>query len=158
MKSTTDLRAARRFARSYFEDRHIRTAAAARKWIRAWSDGWRDHQPEVIASRYADDCVLLSQPFREPGRGRAAVAAYARQAFADEQAADFTFNEPVVGEDGRAAVEYRAVVTAPDGSKTTLAGTSMLRFNDDGLVVEHRDYWATTETDLGLEPPWRTTS
>jgi hypothetical protein len=36
------------------------------------------------------------------------------------------------------------VVTAKDGSEQSLAGTSLLRFDEDGLVVEQRDAWGET--------------
>ena len=42
----------------------------------------------------------------------------------------------------RAAVDWWAVVTAKDGSVQSLAGTSLLRFDAEGLVVEQRDAWA----------------
>ena len=44
-------------------------------------------------------------------------------------------------EGDRAAVEWRAVTRERDGTETTLAGISILRFRDDGLVVEERGYW-----------------
>ena len=44
----------------------------------------------------------------------------------------------------RAAVEYWATMRV-GGEEQTLAGTTLLRFDDDGLVVEHRDYWAMAE-------------
>ena len=34
-------------------------------------------------------------------------------------------------------------MTGADGSVETLAGTSLLRFSDDGLVVEQREVWAS---------------
>lgn len=129
---------------------------AARAWVEAWSEGWQNHEHDVIAHRYADDCEFLSHPLRELRRGRQAVADYTRHTFAEERSARFAFAEPIVDSDGCAAVEYRAVITATDESISTLAGTTLLRFNAEGLVVEHRDYWAMTEGDLGLDPPWRT--
>jgi hypothetical protein len=51
------------------------------------------------------------------------------------------FGEPIV-EGPRAAVDWWAAITAADGSVETIAGTSMLRFGEDGLVVEQRDAWA----------------
>jgi hypothetical protein len=33
-------------------------------------------------------------------------------------------------------------VLRSEGREHTLAGTTLLRFDADGLVVEHRDYWA----------------
>ncbi len=65
-------------------------------------------------------------------------------AFAEQESAECRFGEPIV--DGeRAAVDWWAVVTSRDGSSQSLAGTSLLRFDADGLVVEQRDAWAETD-------------
>jgi len=113
--------------------------------------GWAKHNPDIIAKRYATNCMFVSHPFRVPARGRGGAAAWIREAFAEEQAAEFVFAEPIVSADARAAVEYRAVITGPDGARQTLAGTTILRFDIDGLVLEHRDYWAMADGDLGLD-------
>jgi nuclear transport factor 2 (NTF2) superfamily protein len=126
------------------------TAEAAAAWVDAWSEGWARHDPAVIAERYAPDCVFRSLPFRPAGRGRQAPFDYARQSFDEEQSARFAFGAPLVSANGRAAVEYRAVITAADGSVSTIAGVSMLRFGDDGLVTEHLDTWTEADGDLGI--------
>jgi nuclear transport factor 2 (NTF2) superfamily protein len=122
----------------------------ARAWVAAWQDGWSRHDPDVIAARYAPDARFRSEPFRDLEHGRVAVLAYATHSFEEEQSARFTFGEAIVGEDGRAAVEYRAVITAPDGSDTTIHGVSLLRIGPDGLVREHRDTWTELEGDHGI--------
>jgi uncharacterized protein (TIGR02246 family) len=114
---------------------------AARRWVDAWTAGWHAHDPEPIAAVYADDCVFVSHPFRAPLHGKDGARAYARQAFADEESARFEFGEPIVGEDGRAAVEYRAEL-AVSGGRQSLRGVTVLRFDERGDVAEHRDYWA----------------
>jgi nuclear transport factor 2 (NTF2) superfamily protein len=128
----------------------MNTADAASAWVAAWSDGWARHDPAVIAARYAPDCVFRSQPFRAAGVGREAALEYARQSFEEERSARFAFGPPLVATNGRAAVEYRAVITARNGDVTTIAGTSMLRFGDDGLVTEHLDTWTEADGDLGI--------
>jgi hypothetical protein len=62
-------------------------------------------------------------------------------AFADQAAADCRFGAPVVSGE-RAAVDWWAAITAKDGSVETVAGTSLLRFDGNGLVVEQRDAWS----------------
>jgi hypothetical protein len=127
-------------------------AEAARAWVDAWSDGWSRHEPAVIATRYAPGCRFRSLPFRAEGRGPEAVSAYVAGAFADEASARFAFGEPIVAPDGRSAVEYRAVIVPSDGGPaTTVAGVSVLRFDDAGLVAEHFDCWAEAPGDLGME-------
>jgi hypothetical protein len=109
----------------------------ARAWVEAWELGWRTHDVEPIAERYADGAVFRSHPFREPEDPRA----YVERVLAEEEAEpEVWFGEPIVSGD-RAAVEYWAIVRY-DGRDQTLAGTTLLRFDADGLVVEHRDYWA----------------
>ena len=46
-----------------------------------------------------------------------------------------------------------AVVTSADGSVQSLAGTSLLRFDAQGLVVEQRDAWADADGRVEL-PLW----
>ena len=124
----------------------------ARAWVIAWSDGWARHDAEAIAARYAPDCTFRSHPFRPVVEGRDRAGAWVREAFAEERSARFVFGDPIVSPDGRAAVEYRAVITATDGKESTLAGTTVLRFDETGLVVDHRDYWAIIDGDSGLAP------
>jgi hypothetical protein len=104
--------------------------------------GWIEHDADVIAARYADKCEFRSHPFRDAVHGREGARRYALEAFTEERSARPSFGEPIVAPDGRAAVEYRAEITTPDGANVTLAGVTVLRFDDDGLVIEHRDYWA----------------
>jgi hypothetical protein len=61
----------------------------------------------------------------------------------EEETPEVWFGEPVTSGD-RAAVEYWAAIHV-EGEERTLAGVSFLRFDRDGLVVEHRDVWAEAE-------------
>ena len=92
---------------------------------------------EAVAALYAESAHFLSHPFRERQRPRD----YVIWAFEDQANAECRFGEPIVAGD-RAAVDWWAVVTARDGSVESLAGTSLLRFDTDGLVVEQRDVWS----------------
>lgn len=122
----------------------VETAVGA--WIEAWARGWPAKDVEVIASRYVDGPVYRSHPFREPVTARD----YLSWAFGEQVDLRFWYGEPVTGQN-RAVVEYWAVIRTTDGRDVTIAGTSVLRFDADGLVEEHRDYWA--EKDGALEPP-----
>jgi hypothetical protein len=91
---------------------------------------------DAIGSLYAPDADFYSHPFR----ARQGPTEYVRWAFADQDAAECRFGEPLV--DGlRAAVDWWAVIRSKDGSQQSLAGTSLLRFDGEGLVVEQRDAW-----------------
>ena len=117
----------------------MQTGEAARRWIDGWLRGWRALDPEPVVALYADDCLFLSHPFRRHERPRD----YVVRALGEEEWAEPWFGEPLVDGD-RAAVEWWAFVRE-DGTDVTLAGTSLLRFREDGLCVEQRDVFAVAE-------------
>ena len=120
--------------------------AAARAWIDAWTHAWRTLDAELLRPVYTDETVHRSHPFREPGN----PIDYARWALAEEEGEpEVWMGDPLVDGD-RAAVEWWAVVIE-NGKEVSLAGTSILRFDADGRVVEQSDYWGTTE---GRAEPW----
>jgi len=73
-------------------------------------------------------------------------------AFEEQADAECRFGDPVVAGD-RAAIDWWAVMTATDGSSESIAGTSLLRFSEDGRVLEQRDVWATEPGRREL-PDW----
>jgi ketosteroid isomerase-like protein len=86
------------------------TETAARRWADTWSNAWPQRDAEAIAALYADTAVHHSTRFGPP-----------------------------VASGSRAAVEWWASWTE-QGQELTYAGVSVLRFDDQGQVVEHRDY------------------
>ena len=113
-----------------------------------WEAGWPMADVDAIAALYATDAVFISHPFREQQPPKE----YVSWAFAEQSAAECRFGVPVV--DGeRAAIDWWAVVTEHDGSEQSLAGTSILRFDAHGLVVEQRDAWGQVDERREL-PRW----
>jgi hypothetical protein len=121
---------------------------AARRWADVWSRAWPVADVAAIAALYTENAVFYSHPFRD----RQPAEEYAAWAFSDQASAECRFGEPVAAGD-RAAVDWWAVITDHDGSDQTVAGTSLLRFRDDGLVVEQRDAWAEAAGRREL-PDW----
>jgi ketosteroid isomerase-like protein len=115
--------------------------AAARAWVDGWLRSWPSKDPEPVASRYSENGVFLSHPFRDPLVGPAGAREYVTWATEDQAAVECAFAEPIVSGD-RAAVEWWAVITLRDGSQETVVGTSVIRFAPDGRVLEDCDYWA----------------
>jgi SnoaL-like domain len=112
--------------------------AAAKRWADVWARAWPAADTDAIDALYADGAVFYSHPFRERQRPRD----YVEWAFQDQASATCRFGTPVVAGD-RAAVDWWAVMSGTDGSVESIAGTSLLRFDADGLVIEQRDVWAT---------------
>ena len=110
---------------------------AAERWAETWQHAWPAADVSAIDALYAGDAIFYSHPFRS----RQASHDYVAWAFEEQAAAECRFGVPVVSGD-RAAVDWWGVITSRDDSVETIAGTSLLRFDSDGLVVEQRDVWA----------------
>jgi hypothetical protein len=124
----------------------VTTEEAARRWAEAWTRSWRTKDADLLAPVYADAAVFRSHPFRAPQP----PLEYAQWAYSEEEGEpEVWFGDPLVAGD-RAAVEWWAVVVE-NGKPVSLAGTSILTFDDDGRVAEQHDYWGSTP---GRTPPW----
>ncbi len=115
----------------------VRTAAA--NWASTWQRYWEALDPHPIVALYAEDATYSSEPFREVYRGRSGAREYIAGAFGDESDVRAWFGEPVVDGD-RAAVSWWAALREA-GEEVTLAGTSVLRFDAEGLVSDQWDAW-----------------
>jgi hypothetical protein len=123
--------------------------AAARRWRDTWERSWRKREIEPIVALYAEGVPYRALVFREPDRGIAGVRRYLTENFGVEEEIECWFGEPIAAGD-RAAVEWWATWIEA-GERLTLAGATVLRFDADGLVVDHRDYWNQVER---REPPF----
>jgi ketosteroid isomerase-like protein len=112
---------------------------AARRWAAVWDGAWPSKDVEAIVALYAEGAEYRALVLREPEVGIAGVRAYLTRTLAEEEAIECRFGEPIAAGD-RAAVEWWAGWTEA-GEDLTMAGVTMLRFDADGRVVDHRDYW-----------------
>jgi ketosteroid isomerase-like protein len=126
------------------------TAAAAVRWADTWKRAWEALDTDAIVELYAEEAVLSTEPFREPARGReAGIRGYVARVFGEERGPRVWVGAPIVDGD-RAAVSWWASLVE-DGTDATLAGTSVLRFDDAGLVVSQWDAW--NALDARRDPP-----
>lgn len=125
------------------------TEEAARRWAETWARAWPAKDVEAIAALYADAALYRALAFREPDRGLDGVRRYLSENFGAESELECWFGEPIVA-GGRAAVEWWGT-WVEGGRRLSMAGTTVLRFDADGLVVDHRDYWNET---AGRRPPY----
>lgn len=126
----------------------VETTVLARRWRDAWVEAWPRRDVDAIAALYRADAAYRSHPLRAPDTPRA----YLARVLADEDAIECRFGEPLVNGD-RAAVEWWAS-WIEDGEEITLAGATVLRFGDDGLVAEHVDYWVDGRGRQAPFPGW----
>jgi len=112
---------------------------AARRWASTWQRGWAEKDVDAIVELYSNEVVYSSEPFRVPYLGLAGVREYVSAAFSEEGRINAVFGEPIVGENG-ASISWWATLVE-NGAEITLAGTSSLLFDPNGLVIEQWDTW-----------------
>jgi len=122
--------------------------AAADRWARVWRDAWQARDTDAIVALYAPDVRFSTQAFRVPFLGTDGVRTYVQGAFDEEREPRAWMGAPIVAGD-RAAIEWWAA-TIENDIPITLAGVSIVRFDEDGLVVEQWDSWNQGE---GLQEP-----
>jgi hypothetical protein len=127
----------------------METVDLAERWRSTWQRAWEAKDSAAIAALYAGGAVYRSHPFREP---ESSARDYAEREFALEDSIVCRFGEPLVSA-RRAAVEWWATFEE-GGEQVTLIGVTVLRFGDDGLVVQHTDYWADAAGRVEPFPGW----
>lgn len=88
---------------------------------------------------YAHAVNYRALVFREPDEGVEGVRGYLERNFEVEHDIECRFANPVASGD-RAACEWWARWREA-GVDLTMAGVTVLRFDADGLIIDHRDYW-----------------
>ncbi len=121
-----------------------RTAVAADRILDAAEELFTRHDPSSVGMNEIAKAAGCSRatlyryfdnhPFRDPEPG------FLARVFAEEESAECHFGVPIVDGD-QAAVYWTAQTRLVDGGTEDPAGVSLLRFNDAGLVIEHRDFW-----------------
>lgn len=115
------------------------TRAAAERWMRAWQEGWEALDATPIVAAYDADAVHRSSPLRAPESG--GVAGYLGRCFPDESDVTSRFGVWAVSGSYALTVYNAALNDRAEGGGVTIAGCDVLRFSDEGLCVEQRDYW-----------------
>ncbi len=128
------------------------TEAAALRWAEIWQRAWPAKDVEAIVALYAEGALYRALVLREPDRGLDGVRGYLQRNFDVEDAIECRFGEPITGRD-QAAVQWWAS-WVEEGRELTLAGVTILRFDDQGQVVDHRDYWNEAAGRIPPFPGW----
>jgi nuclear transport factor 2 (NTF2) superfamily protein len=128
----------------------METEVAAARWAETWQRAWPARDAEAIELLYAPNASYRSSALADPEPG--GVTAYLARQFAAEQDVRCRFGQPVADR-VRAAVEWWAS-WVEDAQTVTLAGVTLLRFDIDGRVVDHVDYWLSTGGRREPYPGW----
>jgi ketosteroid isomerase-like protein len=113
------------------------------RWLQAYIDAWKSYDRERILALFAEDIECRYEPYSEPVRGAAAVAA--------SWVADDRIDEPgtydaaykAIAVDGEVAVATGSSTYAhPDGSiRAVYDNCFVMRFDDEGRCREFTEWY-----------------
>jgi len=103
---------------------------------------WNSHDPEKVASFFADDCVYEERGLGLEHNGKAAVKKYAIFTFVSIP--DFWMDQKNILVDGNmVSREWICGGIAPDSPDKSWSapGASIIELSTDGKIKRYTDYW-----------------
>ncbi len=122
-------------------------------WIEAYGRAWEERDPDAAAALFTEDALYKVTPFRSAHAGREAIREYWRSATSSQDRVRVRFGEPVAAGE-RVSVEWWTTLVTDGGDDLTLTGCLLLRFGDDGLCTELREYWFAEPGTHDPPPGW----
>lgn len=110
-------------------------------WLRRYEQAWESRDAQAASSIFTEDALYYETPYAEPFRGRQGIADYWSGVTADQRDVDFT-SEVIAVKDDVGIAHWNAKLTAAStGQRVELDGIFVLRFGEDGLVSELKEWW-----------------
>ena len=125
------------------------TTANVIEWAEAYRQAWENADTPAAAALFAEDSSYRSNIFEEPYLGRQGVADYWTAVTAVQSDVKVWMGQPVI-EGDRVILEFWTRMRA-GGEPLALTGCLLMRFDDDGLCTDLREYWQTLPE---LRDPW----
>jgi hypothetical protein len=128
------------------------TTAQVNAWIEGYRRAWEEADSSAAGALFSEGASYRSNIFEEPHVGRNGVEDYWTNVTAVQSQVQVRMGSPVI--DGhRVVVEFWTTMLA-GGSELTLPGCLLLRFDDDGLCTDLREYWQTLPEIRSPPPGW----
>jgi len=118
-------------------------------WSEAYRRAWETRDSEAAAALFTEDANYRDNIFEEPHAGRQGVRDYWSGVTAAQSDVTVRMGTPFV-DGSRVAVEFWTTMLV-DGAEVTLPGCLLLRFDQNGLCTDLREYWHFLPE---LQQPW----
>ncbi|WP_285600982.1 nuclear transport factor 2 family protein [Kineosporia sp. NBRC 101731] len=118
------------------------------EWIERYASAWRARSSADVVKLFTPGAVYYYSPTKAPHRGHDEIAAHWKRATSTFSELDLRFGTPI-SQGRRTFVEMWATLRDPawnaaaPSDLVTFPGCLVLRFTDEGLCEEHREYYNT---------------
>ena len=115
--------------------------ADVENWLSRYGRAWEERDSEAAAALFTENATYRETPFAEPLRGREAVREYWADVTRSQE--DIRFGSESLAVTGQRAIAlWRSTFSRiVGGERVQLDGVFVLRFSDDGLCCELREWW-----------------
>ena len=117
------------------------TKTEAEAWSDAYRQAWEGRDSKAAGALFSKDSRYRDNIFEEPHEGRRGVEDYWADVTAAQSDVSVRMGSPLV-DGSRVMVEFWTTMLV-GGEELTLPGCLILRFNEDGLCTDLREYWQT---------------
>jgi hypothetical protein len=119
--------------------------AAIDGWLASYGQAWQARDPIAFSELFSADAAYCWTPFREPQRGRQAIASAVRAAFSGQRDIHFTY-ELLAGSAAPYVAHWTCEFTRiTSGRRVAVDGIFVMRFDDQGQCKEFREWWHSDE-------------
>ena len=121
------------------------------RWLDGYIDAWRRNERQPILDLFSEDATYSYGPYREPLRGREAIADswLAGPDAPDSWAADYRRSRSTATRPWSTAGRATSTTTGP--SSAEYDNIFVIRFDDDGRATEFAEWFV----EKPVSPAWR---
>lgn len=120
-------------------------AESFRIWLDAYKRAWETRDPEAVRALFSEQAVYVERPYREPLRGREAIAEYWSRIPETQDDVHVEVEPLAVGGDVGVAHWWASFLRMPSGKRVHLDGTLAATFGADGTCRLFREWWHKRE-------------
>jgi len=130
----------------------VPTTSEVNAWSEAYRLAWEAADSAAAGALFSEDASYRSNIFEEPHLGRTGVEDYWTNVTSVQSQVRVQMGSPVI-EGERVIVEFWTTMLA-GGEELTLPGCLLMRFNEEGLCMDLREYWQTLPELREPPPGW----
>ncbi len=120
---------------------------ALNDWLGSYGRAWQTKDPVAFSELFSAEAAYYWGPFREPQRGRQAIASAVRAAFSRQSEVHFSY-KILAGSAAPYVAHWTCEFTRiSSGRRITVDGIFVLRFDDQGHCEEFREWWHSDEPE-----------
>ena len=125
---------------------------ALKQFLDGYRIAWEQRDTDAVVKLFTTDAEYRDDPYQPAHQGADGIREYWTKVTSTQTDITVRYGKAITT-GNQAAVEWWTTLTN-DGAPVTLAGSFVLRFDENGLCEELREYFHVTEGNLAPPAGW----